>query len=627
MTVVIWLMMITIAVSVTAPSLQRCKTDNECVNLAEALYQTTVGPDFNPALEELLRLFDIFYNLTSSFKSTVAVVYNEEIVKVVHLSSVANMLLATSTLRAMTVFEKVVCLTDGCRAAVADNIAVMKGNMLFLCYDLGGQLCLDYMDTLIGNMYLDTLRTCSSFASSSKAACQEAFEAYRKQFSDMLYSRASITFHEKVDAYYLKCNATGSCGNSAADVTPMFAETAVYTCDFPDMHNRTVTTAAGIEYARQMDTVSSYAPTLRIMERSYCINAVYNAWVPHLKRVVCVPNSVCEPVTADLLRDATDLLDLSLRRIPLHTAVIGIIACCCILLVSLAIAGMGLIWHDFQWAKLPITYYVLLGGLVAYSVLRMAFWIIGMTGFLQGFNVPHTEVEFFLLDKFAGLFFVMVVLLFCYTWLKAVHLADVVSIFTSPSGNSTVVKVARVVFLTAGLVVTVVVITVSAIYGSKRTISAIFMGTFWRQDYAEMVSASFLFVVSCVLVAYVFATLRFLTAASKSGPRSEVERNLKSVRIVMGFSVALCVLCAARVTMVFLRLQEDIFYGYSIFYGVGTLIPETIGAILILIVTVTRLFYTTRKCIDRPTSEYSTECGDDNNLSEPLLIPAAYRDV
>jgi len=186
-------------------------------------------------------------------------------------------------------------------------------------------------------------------------------------------------------------------------------------------------------------------------------------------------------------------------------------------------------------------FWAVLVGVVVTCVFRIAMWGVGVQG------VGTSSITFVMMDKFASLFFALTILIFVYMWARAIAV-----LVDAPPKTDLVLMIASGV---VALVITVVTI-LYAVQISRTAVTA-YYGVFVA-DKAELVLSAF-------------------TMTSKA---DEKLRNLRLILVAVGLMVVFLIV---RFALVCLRnFTQTTSYGYLVFYGVATIVPEVLSCIVMI---------------------------------------------
>jgi len=214
-------------------------------------------------------------------------------------------------------------------------------------------------------------------------------------------------------------------------------------------------------------------------------------------------------------------------------------------------------------------FWAVLVGVVVTCVFRIAMWGVGVQG------VGTSSITFVMMDKFASLFFALTILIFVYMWARAIAV-----LVDAPPKTDLVLMIASGV---VALVITVVTI-LYAVQISRTAVTA-YYGVFVA-DKAELVLSAFtmalimaLFVL-IIVVGIKIGGLRDDLSERMTSKADEKLRNLRLILVAVGLMVVFLIV---RFALVCLRnFTQTTSYGYLVFYGVATIVPEVLSCIVMI---------------------------------------------
>jgi len=359
--------------------------------------------------------------------------------------------------------------------------------------------------------------------------------------------------------------------------------------------------AVAADWTRAMQMIRNTTQNYGIVTKKFVFNFALVSLREHLVKIqqACVGNQECLEIVRAEMVEIDQLLPLTLRWIPRGASLTGLIVAILLFLSGTCIiffAALG----PREW-----TYLILATGITVTAGLRICFWTMGWRGF--GDQTFFSEVAFFVVDKVASVIFTLTLLFFLHMWLKAVH----AEIYPLKKAHLRAISIGFLA-MSVGLIVTS--ITLSVIYSQSHTIYEI--DNYHTLDLVDLILATLLFVVGCVLLTYILLTFSFLIRGATS-----LKKQMLSIYIIFSFTVALLTVFLVRLVLVYMGaglFYEKFFVGFAIYYGIGTLAVETVGSVLIFLVVFMRTYASVR-------SETTTH----QSLQTPLLdeIPEMYADI
>ena len=341
-------------------------------------------------------------------------------------------------------------------------------------------------------------------------------------------------------------------------------------------------------------------------------NFFFNAWADRLNSLQCATKD-CEAAKSRLSISARALAISSANYMLPSVAISGlavsgflILFGVCALLYALSLPS---------GVSRNIFYFTLTCAIVFSLMLRLVFWSIGLCGFGVGTGAFFDEAAFYYLDKSATLAFCLCMMIFVFMWAKAVH-ADVFN-------SAKFTHAFAIGFLCIGVALTIATFVCTATYVGSYSIDARFTNSF-TMDYAALFLSMFLVLVGGALLTYILITRWYLKKATTDEgrePDRHVRLQLKGLSLMSVIIGLLIVSFVVRVVIVYIQMFEPTTnFGDSIYYGVGTLLNESAGCVLVLVVTFMSFI---RSGLVLKNREMSQKFLREEEQEE---VPAIYRD-
>lgn len=343
-------------------------------------------------------------------------------------------------------------------------------------------------------------------------------------------------------------------------------------------------------------------------------NFFFNAWADRLSSLSC-STVECDGVKERSLASARSLARSSSNFLLSSVAIAGLVVSGALSL--LAVASVIYALSNPAGLARNVLYFACAVATVVALLLRVVFWTVGLTGFGIGTGAFFDEAAFYYLDKSATLVFCFCMMIFVFMWAKAVH-ADVFNSTKMTHGFG-------VVLLGIGVALTVATFVCTANFLSNFSIDSRFMNTTVR-DFPALFLSMFLVLVGGALLTYILITRWYLKKSSTEGgrePDRHARLQLKGLSL-MGFIIGLLILSfVTRVVIVYIQFFEPItHFGDSVYYGVGTLLNESAGCLLVIVVTLMS-FMRSRMVVKNREMSQKFLMDEDREDAE---VPAMYRD-
>jgi hypothetical protein len=494
-------------------------------------------------------------------------------------------------------FESLRCNNNLCRAWRA--FAIQK--LLHISYDYasdcGARDCSVFCDTLSA-FELENVKNCNDAAGCSKAVARA--KTYFAADLSMAFARDlnRNALDASLSSLSRSASEDGSDRNNASFAMFNYVMSAI---------------GHGMGFNESdVSVVSSIMEPLRACDRQLC-NRTEVEWARALRRAVVAAsvfwlgnvtsilnacqNEACTSAAAVHVDAATRALAATSYQLPMP-AFVAIEAV--VLLLALAVLVSAFVLgaaseHGF--------YILLLAGLVATAVIRVTFYGVALIGWGVSTTGMYSELAVLLLDKLASIFFALSVLVFLYLWVKMVH----EQIYPS----KTVVVASSV----AAIVLAVALTATSLAYVIFATTNTTFVSQFFGAsflDASDLVLSAFLLLAACGLLVYSLLTLRFVRGLSKDYV-PKIQQQIAACRRMTLVIFALVLLFALRMALVYYaHFNGSVSVGLLIYYGLGALVPEAVGTVLILYV-VFLVFWQHRSKIQE-------------SVREPLVYATSERD-
>jgi hypothetical protein len=266
-----------------------------------------------------------------------------------------------------------------------------------------------------------------------------------------------------------------------------------------------------------------------------------------------------------------------------------------------------------------VFYFVLSIVTVFALLLRSVFWSVGLSGFGVGTGAFFDESAFYYLDKSATLVFCLCMMIFVFMWAKAVH-AEVFNSVKFTQGFA-------VALLCIGVALTIATFVCTSKYLSNFSVSSRFTNSSIL-DYAALFLSMFLVLVGAALLTYILITRRYLKKSSSEDgrqPDRHARLQLKGLTLMSVIIGLLILSFVVRVVIVYIQILEPTTnFGDSIYYGVGTLLNESAGCLLVLVVSL--MSFVKSRMVVKNMEMSQQFLREEDGESEEEKVPVMYRD-